>query len=195
MKTGLIRLAAVLIAGYSSAAMTYSQETCKTVKIENLVWMLDNLDVSCFRNGDSIPEARTAGEWASAGQERKPAWCYYDNDSHNGGRYGKLYNWYAVSDPRGLAPGGWHVSTDAEWRRVTDFLGGEDAAGTMMKSSSGWEQDGNGTNSSGFTGFPGGCRPQQNMILILPGTGLLMSVHIMYTVPIIINKTGYRFAV
>ncbi len=73
-----------------------------------------------------------------AGKEGKPAWCYYENKTENGSKYGKLYNWYAVNDPRGLSPAGWHVSSDAEWRQTTDFLGGEDAAGTKMKSSTGW---------------------------------------------------------
>ena len=111
-----------------------------------------------FRNGDPIPEARSDEEWRKAGQEGKPAWCYYENKIENGNKYGKLYNWYAVTDNRGLAPDGWHVSSDAEWRNTTDFLGGEDAAGTKMKSSNGWIGDGNGTNESGFTGLPAGCR-------------------------------------
>jgi uncharacterized protein (TIGR02145 family) len=135
-----------------------SQATYKTVKIQNQEWMVENLNVSLFRNGDPIPEARTDEEWSEAGKEGRPAWCYYENNNENGNKYGKLYNWYAVNDTRQLAPIGWHVSGDAEWRQTTDFLGGEDAAGTKMKSSSGWDKDGNGTNESSFTGLPGGCR-------------------------------------
>ncbi|MBM3922659.1 MAG: hypothetical protein FJ340_05565, partial [Sphingomonadales bacterium] len=71
---------------------------------------------------------------------------------------GKLYNWYAVSDSRGLAPVGYHVPSDAEWTLLTDYLGGEEKAGAKMKSKQGWAENGNGTNSSGFSGLPGGYR-------------------------------------
>jgi uncharacterized protein (TIGR02145 family) len=160
MKTKILGLtvAIILYVLFSGNVGYYDQETYKTVKIEKLEWMLENLNVSFFRNGEPIPEAGTAEEWSKAGKEGTSAWCHYENRIENGERSGKLYNWYAVNDPRGLAPVGWHVSSDAEWRQVTDFLGGEDAAGTKMKSSSGWNQDGNGTNESGFTGLPGGCR-------------------------------------
>jgi uncharacterized protein (TIGR02145 family) len=143
---------------FSCAIGDNDRNAYKTIKIQNQEWMAENLNVSFFRNDDPIPEARTNEEWLKAGKEGKPVWCYYENKIENGNKYGKLYNWYAVNDPRGLAPIGWHVSSDAEWRQITDFLGGEDAAGTKMKSSSGWNQDGNGTNESGFTGLPGGCR-------------------------------------
>ena len=129
-----------------------------SVKIGNQIWMTENLNVERFRNGDSIPQAKTNEEWDRAGANEQPAWCYYDNDPKNGAKYGKLYNWYAVNDSRGLAPTGWHIPSDAEWTKLTDFLGGIDAAGTKMKSTSGWKQNGNGTNSSGFSGLPGGCR-------------------------------------
>ena len=86
------------------------------------------------------------------------AWCYYGNKTANGTKYGKLYNWYAVCDPRGLAPNGYHIPTDNEWTILTDYLGGESVAGTKMKSTSGWDNDGNGTNTSGFAGLPGGFR-------------------------------------
>ena len=128
------------------------------VTIGTQVWMTKNLDVSTFRNGDPIPEAKTNEEWKKAGENGQPAWCYYDNEPANGEKYGKLYNWYAVNDPRGLAPKGWHVPSDKEWTTLTDYLGGEEIAGTKMKSTSGWKQDGNGTNESGFSGLPGGYR-------------------------------------
>ena len=143
---------------FSGCTNTNDRNTYKTVRIDAQEWMIENLNVGSFRNGDPIPEARSDEEWLKAGQKGNPAWCYYENKSENGGKYGKLYNWYAVTDTRGLAPAGWHVSSDAEWRQTTDFLGGEDAAGTKMKSSNGWTDDGNGTNESGFTGLPGGCR-------------------------------------
>ena len=130
----------------------------REVTIGTQVWMTKNLDVNTFRNGDPIPEAKTNEEWERAGDNKQPAWCYYDNNPANGAKYGKLYNWYAVNDSRGLAPKGWHVPTDEEWTQLTDYLGGEVVAGDKMKSKTGWNENGNGTNSSGFSGLPGGYR-------------------------------------
>ena len=128
------------------------------VQIGNQQWMLENLGADYFRNGDAIPEAKTEEEWLLAGENKQPAWCYFENDKANGQKYGKLYNWYAVNDARGLAPEGWHVPTDLEWKMLSNQLGGEDFAGEKMKSSSGWNNQGNDSNSTGFTGLPGGCR-------------------------------------
>jgi uncharacterized protein (TIGR02145 family) len=130
----------------------------KEITIGQQVWMIKNLDVVKFCNGDSIPEAKTEGEWKSYGQAGEAAWCYYDNNAKNGDKYGKLYNWFAVNDSRGLAPKGWHIPSDSEWTVLTEYLGGADKAVAKMKSSYGWEKDGNGTNSSGFLGLPGGYR-------------------------------------
>jgi uncharacterized protein (TIGR02145 family) len=124
------------------------------IKIGSQVWTSKNLDVATYRNGDVIPQVQDQNAWANL---RTGAWCYYDNDASNGTKYGKLYNWYAVNDPRGLAPKGFHIPSDAEWTTLTDYLGGV-TAGTKMKSSTGWDSNGNGTNSSGFAGFPGGYR-------------------------------------
>lgn len=125
-------------------------------------WMPENLNVDKFRNGDEIPEIRDAAAWEAAGESKQPAWCYYENDPTNGEKYGKLYNWYAVADPRGLCPSGWHVPSDAEWTALTDYLGGNELAGMKMKSTNGWEpyegKSGNGNNESGFSGLPGGYR-------------------------------------
>ena len=113
------------------------------------IWTTDNLDVSTFRNGDAIPEAKTEAEWKEAGMNAQPAWCYYENDAANGKKYGKLYNWFAVNDARGLAPQGWHVPSDEEWTKLCDHLGGRHVAGEKMKSTTGWDDDGNGTNEIG----------------------------------------------
>ena len=121
----------------------------KTVKIGSQVWMAENLNASIFRNGDPIPQAKTDEEWNRAGKNKQPAWCYYNNDPANGAKYGKLYNWYAVNDLRGLAPVGYHIPSDAEWTRLTDYLGGAEKAGPKMKSKQGWPEHGYGTNSSG----------------------------------------------
>jgi uncharacterized protein (TIGR02145 family) len=162
----------------------------KGVAIGTQVWMSTNLNVSTYRNGDIIPQVQDEDAWANL---TTGAWCYYENNAANGTKYGKLYNWYAVNDARGLAPAGWHIPTDGEWTVLENSLG--DDAGKKMKSTSGWEswteditcsncktwnaeyrrkkecnvcQDtrvngkktfsGNGTNSSGFSGLPGGYR-------------------------------------
>jgi len=130
----------------------------KTKKIGDQIWMVENLNVSHFRNGDPVPEARTKAEWELAGNEHKPAWCYYNNDSANAKQYGKLYNWYAINDPRGLGPAGWRVPNNNEWGEFIEYLGGSNEAGTKMKSSTGWGSTGNGDNSGGFAGLPGGGR-------------------------------------
>ena len=122
-------------------------------QIGSQVWSAKNLDVTTYRNGDLIPEVQDNIAWVNL---TTGAWCYYDNDASNGIKYGKLYNWYAVNDPRGLAPNGYHIPTDDEWTKLTQYLGGEDEAGKKMKSASGWDSNFNGTNSSGFSGLPGG---------------------------------------
>lgn len=125
-------------------------------------WSIKNLDVSTFQNGDTIPLAKTNEEWAKLGNDGKPACCYFENDSSNGVKYGKLYNWYAVHDQRGLAPKGWHIPIEGEWRNLIQDLGGMGEAGIKMKSTNGWicksEGNFNGTNESGFDGLPGGFR-------------------------------------
>ena len=134
------------------------------------LWTSKNLDVSTFRNGDSIPQARTDAEWQEAANNKKPAWCNYDNNPNRGTRYGKLYNWYAVNDPRGLAPKGFHIPTQDEWTVLTDYLGGKTVyntnrvAGAKMKDTGTryWKaspmKGAPGTNESGFSGLPGGMR-------------------------------------
>jgi len=141
-----------------AASVFTLQSYAQTVTIGTQVWMTKNLNVSTFRNGDPIPQAKTNEEWKAYADAGEAAWCYYENDPANGVKYGKLYNWYAVSDSRGLAPVGYHIPSDAEWTLLTDYLGGEEKAGAKMKSQQGWAEDGNGTNSSGFSGLPGGIR-------------------------------------
>ena len=133
-------------------------EAQNTVKIGTQIWTTKNLDVSKYRNGDEIPLVQDAAEWAKL---TTGAWCYYENKSVNGTTYGKLYNLYAVTDKRGLAPKGFHIPTDAEWTILTDYLGGRDAAGGKMKETgtTHWQTPNTGANNkSGFTGLPGGYR-------------------------------------
>jgi uncharacterized protein (TIGR02145 family) len=141
-----------------------------TVKIGAQYWALANLNVNTFRNGDSIPEAKTNNEWVEAGQAGRPAWCYYNNDPKNGAKYGKLYNWYAVNDPRGLALAGWTLATDADWAELSRYIGGQ-AAGNKIKSTSAWLEGSNGTNETGFIGLPGGYRVENGIFKNLGSIG------------------------
>jgi uncharacterized protein (TIGR02145 family) len=191
-----------------------NQISSLNIKIGTQIWTTKNLDVSTYRNGDPIPQVQDVGSWSKL---TTGAWCYYENKTTNGTIYGKLYNWYAVNDPRGLAPKGFHIPSSAEWTILIDYLGGVDVGGVdkrdivqyytnkinivenKMKSASGWDNDTwggdsycpncvswneeyrkkvpchtckdtrivarpsvtysrNGTNSSGFSGLPGGFR-------------------------------------
>jgi uncharacterized protein (TIGR02145 family) len=124
------------------------------VQIGTQVWMTKNLNVSRYRNGDPIPQVTDLSIWVNL---TSGAWCYYANNSSNGVVYGKLYNWYAVNDPRGLAPVGYHIPSDAEWSILTIFLGGENVAGGKMKATTLWDSPNTAaTNSSGFSGLPSG---------------------------------------
>jgi uncharacterized protein (TIGR02145 family) len=138
------------------------QAQVKEVKIGTQVWMAKNLNVSKFKNGDPIPQAKTFSEWNKASENQEPAWCYYNNDPANGQKYGKMYNWYAVNDSRGLAPAGYHIPTHDEWDTLKIYLDGYFPSGTKMKSTSGWKKKQNyyteGANESGFNGLPGGYR-------------------------------------
>jgi uncharacterized protein (TIGR02145 family) len=139
--------------------------TCGTVSDNNnlssvtigaQVWTDKNLDVTTYRNGDPIPQVTDATAWANL---TTGAWTYYNNDAANGAIYGKLYNWYALTDSRGLAPAGWHVPSDAEWTTLGNSLGGDEEAGGKMKSTgiTYWISPNTGaTNSSDFNGLPGG---------------------------------------
>lgn len=143
----------------------------QTVKIGDQWWAAENLKVTHYRNGDPIPNINDNSEW---GNLDSGAFCSYDNDDSNIITYGLLYNWYAVNDPRGLAPSGWHVPTDEEWKQMEMYLGmsqseadgqydrGTDE-GSKLKSTVGWYSpswfgNGNGNNESGFSALPGGFR-------------------------------------
>lgn len=128
------------------------------VKIGDQIWMNQNLDCETFNNGDWIPYIEYDEDWEEAGENGHPGWCYYKYESSNNYKYGKLYNWHAVNDPRGLASEGWRIPTEEDWIILTDYLGGDDVAGTKIKSSNGWAGEGNGINESGFSAVPGGFR-------------------------------------
>ncbi len=159
LQLAVVATSAALLSCVPLQAQHQPVNPIKTITIGQQVWMAENLSVSTFRNGDTIPQAKTRAEWNRAGAQRKPAWCYYNNDSTLGAVYGKLYNWFAVVDPRGLAPAGWHIPSAEEWLQLRAYLGGKRSnAGQQLKSTTGWSKKGNGTNVTGFTALPGGGR-------------------------------------
>ena len=142
---------------YNSVVDKRNNKNYKTNKIGSQTWICENLDVATFRNGDPIPEANSKEEWERAGEEKRPMSCYYDFDQSNGEKYGKLYNYYAVHDSRGLAPEGFHIPSENEWNQLIKHLS-EDFAGFKMKTSLGWEKRdfAGGSNVSGFSAVPAG---------------------------------------
>jgi uncharacterized protein (TIGR02145 family) len=127
-----------------------------SVKIGDQQWMTKNLDVITFRNGDLIPQASNFEEWAQFSRKGQPAWCYHDFFKENGKKYGKLYNWYAINDPRELAPKGWFLPSYQDWLVFKNYFDQYDNTGNKIKSSSGWLDNNNGTNESGFLAYPCG---------------------------------------
>lgn len=133
----------------------------RTVIIGDQVWMAENLRVTQFRNGDPVPIISDDDQWINS---RTAACCIYNNDIENKEIYGLFYNWYAVSDYRLLAPAGWHIPSDNEWEKLSDYLGGLAAAGAKLKEtgSSHWLDSydcrNDGSNESGFSALPSGFR-------------------------------------
>lgn len=141
----------------------------RTVKIGDQWWMAENLKVTHYRNGDTIPNVTDDSEWANLSTG---AWCVYGNDESNADTYGYLYNLYAVDDSCNIAPKGWHVPTDEEWKTLEMHLGmsqseaddygyrGTDEGGKLKETgTTHWNSPNNGaTNESGFSALPGGYR-------------------------------------
>jgi len=133
------------------------------VAIGGKKWLRENLRVTHYRNGEEIPNVTLDTQWKIL---TNGGYCMYDNLAANGSAYGNLYNWHALSDTRGLCPTGWHVPSDSAWTELGDSLGGTSVAGGKLKSTGTIEQstglwyspNTNATNSSGFTGLPGGYR-------------------------------------
>lgn len=128
----------------------------QTVAIDGQIWMAENLKTSRYKNGDSIQELRSDKEWKNS---KAGGWCHYENDSANGNIYGKLYNWNAVIDPRGLCPEGWHVPSRDEFRKLIDYSGGNTVGGAALKTATLWQIPGEiETRNIGFNAIPGGAR-------------------------------------
>jgi uncharacterized protein (TIGR02145 family) len=130
--------------------------TYKTIIIGGNEWMAENLETTKFRNGEQIPNVTGSSEWWEAGA----AWCYYNNNSEYNCPYGKLYNWGAVEDSRGLCPTGWHVPSTSEWNNLFANFGGSNSAGNELTSAGDnlWFDNPTATNSSGLSIIPNGFR-------------------------------------
>ena len=128
------------------------------VKIGNQIWMMENLRTTRYRNGDTIPNVINNIQWV---QEKNGGYCHYGNNIQNSITYGNLYNWFAVNDPRNLAPIGWHIPTNSEFFILTKYLGGFDVAVGKLKECGldHWQSPNTGgTNETSFTALPGGLR-------------------------------------
>jgi uncharacterized protein (TIGR02145 family) len=135
----------------------------KTVNINGQKWMAENLKVDKFRNGEIIPEAKTLDEWNKFYKRQQPAWCYYNGDKNFGEPLGKIYNFFAVIDPRILAPVGYDIPTSGDWNDLSDFL---EHNSKQIRSKSNWKDEpmttsqieGNGTDDFGMSVHPfGSC--------------------------------------
>ena len=144
----------------------------RLVQIGSQVWMEENLRVLHYLNGDAIPNVTDNTQWSAL---NTGAYCWYNNDATTySSTYGALYNWYAVSDTRTLAPAGYHVPSDAEWTDLTNFLGGLSVAGGKLKETgiSHWQSPNTGaTNETGFTALPGGYRYFTGIFGVITVTG------------------------
>jgi len=142
------------------------------IVIGTQTWTCQNLNVDTYKNGDPIPEVQDPNVWANL---TTGAWCYYNNDPANGPIHGKIYNFAAVQDPRGLGPIGWHVPSDAEWTILTNYLGGLMGNGGKMKTPglTYWNPPNLGaTNSTCFTGIASGGRRSDGLFTNMRDTGI-----------------------
>jgi uncharacterized protein (TIGR02145 family) len=131
--------------------------TYKTIVIGTQTWFADNLRATKYNNGSPIPNVKESGIWINL---TTPAYCWYNNDISTKDYIGALYNWFIVGAGN-VCPEGWHIPSDSEWTQLSDFLGGENIAGSKMRETglTHWETPNEGaTNSSGFTAVPGGQR-------------------------------------
>ena len=157
--------------------VTYHGYEYQLVEIGDQCWFAENLRNEHYANGDAIPGDLSDGEWNSTtngamtvyGEGTSTVYNGSDDEVSNLTDYGRLYNWYAVDDARGLCPSGWHVPTDGEFMTLEMELGMSESEangtdwrgtdqGTQMKSSPEDSPSWNGTNSSGFSGLAGGNR-------------------------------------
>ncbi|MGA2298820.1 MAG: FISUMP domain-containing protein [FCB group bacterium] len=148
----------LIIAFLFVIAFLCKAQTNDSIRIGTQFWKTKNLDVDHYSNGDSIPEVKDSVQWTKL---TTGAWCYYNNNTAIGAVYGKLYNWYAVNDKRGLLPPGWHIPANSDWNTLGTNLGGFGTAGGKLKEADTihWHYPNTGaTNKTGFYALPGGYR-------------------------------------
>lgn len=145
--------------------------TYNTVTIGDQVWMKENLKVTKLNDGTDIPLVTDSDTWF---QTSNPGCSWYGNDEATyAATYGAMYNWYTVSTGE-LCPEDWHVPTDEEWTALTDYLGGEEVAGSKLKETGTqhWESPNtDATNETGFTALPGGYRSNGGTFYSIGSTG------------------------
>lgn len=159
-----------LVANFEEGVTDIDGNGYKTVIIGEQEWMAQNLRTTRYANGNEIPNVTEQGEWDNL---TTGAWSYYENDESHNNLHGKLYNWYAVDDPRNVCPDGWHVPSDEDWIEMEMFLGmpedevhifdlvrGKDQnVGGKLKATTFWDEPNEGaTNETGFSAFPSGVR-------------------------------------
>ena len=166
----------------SGAVIDYDGNIYDTVHIGTQIWLKQNLKVTHYRNGDSIPNITNSTQWASLSTA---AYCWHSNDSATyKNTSGALYNFYTVTDIRNLCPLGWHVPTDNEWNILKTYLGGDNLAGNKLKETgtTHWYSSNPGvTNESGFTALPGGSRTYEGNFINQTWTALWWSSSQYYT--------------
>ena len=165
--------------GYGPNITDTEGNSYKTVYIGTQQWMAENLKVSKYSDGTTIPNVNDGEEWSNL---TSGAWTYYNNDVANNAKYGKLYNWYAVSKisngNKNVCLTGWHVPTDGEWTVLTDYLGVESIAGGKMKEvgTISWNSPNtDATNTSLFSALPGGFRPYNGFYYNIGSNGYCWS--------------------
>jgi len=140
-----------------------------TIKIGNQNWMAENLRTSHYANGDLIPNVPESNEWINL---TSGAWVHYENNPELNALHGKLYNWHAIQNAKGICPKGWHVPSNEEWNTLLNYLGGKEIAGGKLKSKllNAWAFHFNGqstesepNNESGFSSVASGSRSVDGM--------------------------------
>jgi uncharacterized protein (TIGR02145 family) len=170
----------------------YDGNNYKTITIGTQKWMAENLKVTHYRNGDPIPNVSDGSIWKIL---NTGASCDNSNIPSNTITYGKLYNFYTVSDPRNVCPTGWHVPFDAEWTILVDYLGGENIAGGKLKENGTehWQNPNVGaTNTSGFTALSGGWRLNNGEYYLVGGIGGLWWTSSLYNMNSASNRYIYN---
>ena len=158
VKLHVVTLFCIGLTGLQAQTVDIDGNVYKTITVGKQTWMAENLRTTKFSNGDAIPEVADSAAWSDL---KTSAYCNYNNTGNIEviASYGRLYNGYAIYDKRNVCPIGWHVSTDAEWTTLTDFLGGTSVAGDKLKEkgTTHWKSPNAGsTNEIGFTALPGG---------------------------------------